>query len=71
MSTREQILSDLEQQRAQTAVRDPQQPELPLFAAAPPSALLDALTSLEPDRLTPREALDWLYELKRLAEGRS
>jgi DNA mismatch repair protein MutS len=45
-----------------------------LFAAAPvvpeaePHPALDALRSIEPDALSPREALDKLYELKRLAE---
>jgi len=43
-----------------------------LFAAAPepplaePHPLVDALQSIDPDRLSPREALDALYELKRL-----
>jgi DNA mismatch repair protein MutS len=44
--------------------------------AAPPAAvespalraLLDALDDLDPDALTPREALDQLYQLKRLTE---
>jgi DNA mismatch repair protein MutS len=39
-------------------------------AAAAPAvspALLDALDALDPDALTPREALERLYELKRLA----
>jgi DNA mismatch repair protein MutS len=45
-----------------------------LFAAAPvvpeaePHPALDALRSLDPDTLSPREALDKLYELKRIAE---
>jgi DNA mismatch repair protein MutS len=45
-----------------------------LFAAAPepseaePHPALDALRSLDPDSLSPREALDKLYELKRIAE---
>ena len=51
--------------------------DLPLFAAtfaaAPeptPDALAAALGALDPDALTPREALDALYALKRLvAEG--
>ena len=56
-------------------------PQLDLFAlpcvepdgqdfAAPPaasSALLDALAAIDPDALTPREALDQLYQLKRVA----
>jgi DNA mismatch repair protein MutS len=40
----------------------------PVAAQAPVSpALLDALDALDPDALTPREALERLYELKRLA----
>jgi DNA mismatch repair protein MutS len=47
--------------------------DLPLFAAAAepehrPDPLTAALEEIEPDRLTPREALDKLYELKRLAQ---
>jgi DNA mismatch repair protein MutS len=29
--------------------------------------LYDALDSLEPDSLSPREALDWLYKLKAIS----
>jgi DNA mismatch repair protein MutS len=48
--------------------------DLPLFAAAAgsgshaPDPLADALTALDPDALTPREALETLYRLKRLAD---
>jgi DNA mismatch repair protein MutS len=46
--------------------------DLPLFAAAAepehgPDPLAAALEAIDPDRLTPREALEKLYELKRLA----
>ncbi len=49
--------------------------DLPLFAALAdppnpptvPDALRDALAAVDPDRLTPREALDALYALKALA----
>ena len=46
---------------------------LPLFAdhgVAPrkTDALADAVAALEPDRLSPREALDWLYRLQALAD---
>jgi len=46
--------------------------DLPLFAAAPepergPDPVAAALDAVEPDSLTPREALDELYRLKRLA----
>ena len=45
---------------------------LPLFEArapAPPQsdALREALGSVDPDRLSPREALDWLYRLQEIA----
>jgi DNA mismatch repair protein MutS len=48
--------------------------DLPLFAAAAepeqgPDPLAAALAEIEPDGLTPREALDHLYRLKRLASG--
>ncbi len=49
-------------------------PQADLFAAAPepveaePHPALDALRALEPDNLSPREALEKLYELKRLAK---
>ncbi len=49
--------------------------DLPLFAAAipdepAPDPLADAVAAIDPDKLTPREALDALYELKRVAEAR-
>ena len=48
--------------------------DLPLFAAATepergPDPLAAAVGALEPDRLSPREALDKLYELKRIAQS--
>ncbi len=50
--------------------------DLPLFAAAAPAAAepdpVDAaLDALDPDALTPREALDALYALKRLVSERA
>jgi DNA mismatch repair protein MutS len=49
--------------------------DLPLFAAtaepeAVPDALAAALGAIDPDRLSPREALEELYRLKRLAAER-
>jgi DNA mismatch repair protein MutS len=48
--------------------------DLPLFAAAVvpepgPEPLTIALDAIEPDHLTPREALEALYELKRVAQS--
>ncbi|MFL6764424.1 MAG: hypothetical protein ACJ8FO_04430, partial [Sphingomicrobium sp.] len=48
--------------------------DLPLFAAAPETQpgsnpLVAALEAIDPDRLSPREALDKLYELKRVAQS--
>ena len=49
--------------------------DLPLFAAAEPELssdpLADALAAIEPDGLTPREALDALYALKRLQDDQA
>ena len=51
--------------------------DLPLFSATPApapapkakSAAEDRLRDVLPDELTPKQALDLLYELKRLADG--
>lgn len=40
--------------------------QLTLLADDEPSPALEALESLEPDTLTPRQALDWLYKLKQM-----
>ena len=48
--------------------------DLPLFASAakapepPRDPITDALGQIDPDTLTPREAMDALYALKRLAD---
>ncbi len=39
-------------------------PQMSLFEA-PPSPALKLLDALDPDAMTPRDALDWLYRLKR------
>ena len=50
--------------------------DLPLFAAAAPAPrrrsipLAEALAAIDPDALTPREALEALYALKRVADAR-
>ena len=47
--------------------------DLPLFAVRPAgpktSPVEDALDRLDPDRLSPREALEQLYRLRRIARG--
>jgi DNA mismatch repair protein MutS len=50
--------------------------DLPLFAAAveaeaAPDELAQALDAIDPDRMSPREALEALYALKRLSDERS
>jgi DNA mismatch repair protein MutS len=53
------------------------QAQVDLFAAAPAAALPPAsavdtaLAAIEPDSLTPREALDALYRLKQLHKEQS
>jgi DNA mismatch repair protein MutS len=50
---------------ASTLARQEASPQLPLFAAPAPPALA-ALDALDPDALSPREALEALYRLKAL-----
>jgi DNA mismatch repair protein MutS len=40
--------------------------QIPLFEATPPHPLLEAMELLEPDEMSPREALQALYRLKGL-----
>ncbi|MDG5752242.1 DNA mismatch repair protein MutS [Qipengyuania sp. XHP0211] len=66
------VLAKLEKGRAETGGLAAGLGELPLFAASlqaenePDDALRDALEVLDIDTLSPREALDKLYELKAL-----
>jgi len=67
------VLSKLEEGRAATGGIAAGLDDLPLFAAAvQEDAALDAvhaaLAEVEPDSLAPREALELVYRLKRLAE---
>jgi len=69
-----QVLAKLEKGRAETGGIAAGLGDLPLFAAAAEAVeerrdgLRERLAGLDADALTPREALDLLYELKRLAE---
>src|SRR4051794_29901293 len=68
------VLSKLEAGRDATGGIAAGLDDLPLFAAADaePAAdpVADALSEIEPDRLSPREALEALYRLKALANER-
>jgi DNA mismatch repair protein MutS len=71
----QEVLTKLEKHRDQGTKPD-LLADLPLFnvtARATPEPtrdeLRDKLSSLQPDNLSPRDALDVLYELKRLASG--
>ncbi len=69
-----QVLAKLEAGREKTGGLAAGLDDLPLFAAAAPvappqDALRERLGAINPDALTPREALDMMYELKRLIEG--
>ena len=59
-------LADLE--RRQQDVAAPASPQMPLFQATQDHPLLSALDELDPDSLSPREALAQLYALKELAQ---
>ncbi|MBN2289350.1 MAG: DNA mismatch repair protein MutS [Candidatus Glassbacteria bacterium] len=43
--------------------------QLPLFSVAPPNPALERLKEVEPDKLSPIEALELIYELKKKASG--
>src|SRR4051794_34099073 len=68
------VLSKLEAGRDATGGIAAGLDDLPLFAAAeaepPADPVADALGEIEPDRLSPREALEALYRLKALASER-
>src|SRR6056300_2497 len=60
-------LKELEQQASERNKHD----QLSLFtaeASKSPSAVLEHLDQINPDELSPREALEYLYELKRLRD---
>jgi len=60
-------LATLESGHAGASARDAAPtPQLGLFDAPRPSAAEDALRELDPDAMSPREALDALYRLKKL-----
>ena len=44
------------------------EPEAAALVPAPASPVIDALEAIDPDSLSPREALEALYQLKRLAD---
>ena len=66
-----EVLARLEAGKARTGGLAADLSDLPLFAAAPPpppsDGLRERLAAISPDALSPREALDLLYELKGLA----
>jgi DNA mismatch repair protein MutS len=67
-------LTELERERDALRQHSSPQTELPLFVTPPQtepaeSAILGALRGIDPDALSPREALDMLYRLKRLGGG--
>ena len=72
-------LNELERERDALRTSTSPQGELPLFSPAPPSAppqsashqsaALEALRALDPNALSPREALDLLFRLQQLDRG--
>ncbi len=60
-----QTLRDLEQRSGQLIERETTHPQLPLRLGEP-SPAEQLLAAVDPDQLSPREALDLLFEMKRL-----
>jgi DNA mismatch repair protein MutS len=62
-------LTELERERdALRSHLSPQQPQLSLFAPAP-SPVLDKLCALDPEEMSPREALDLVFKLRDAARA--
>ena len=59
-------LRELEQAAARQS--EQQQDQLPLFHTPEAHPLLESMRSIEPDEMTPREALDALYKLKGMLQ---
>jgi DNA mismatch repair protein MutS len=64
----EHLESQREGRRAADGAASAAQAELPLFPAPRPDALRETLQAIDPDELTPKEALAALYSLRRLLE---
>jgi DNA mismatch repair protein MutS len=68
-------LTELERERDALRSHSSPQGELPLFATAPvpaqESAVLKALRAVDPNTLSPRDALDLLFQLKSLDRDQS
>ena len=66
------MLADLEASTRRAATLD----SLPLFSyeprePPPPDELREALAALDPDAMSPREALEAIYRLRRLIEEKA
>jgi len=73
VSRAEEVLKTLEGQQAAKTAKS-LGAELPLFSVAPkeapkPSALEEAMSAVDPDSMSPKEALDCLYALKQKLKG--
>jgi len=62
------ILQELEASRVHAQAQTAGQSQIELFVRHDEHPLLDALHGIEPDNLTPRQALELLYKLKELAQ---
>jgi DNA mismatch repair protein MutS len=64
-------LTELERERDAMRSFNSPQTELPLFEPPPVSAALAALRVIDPETLSPREALDFVFRLKQLDQDAS
>jgi DNA mismatch repair protein MutS len=62
-------LTELERERDALHAHVSPQPQLSLFAPPASSAVLDKLRDLDTDELSPRQALDLLFELRDAARS--
>lgn len=62
-------LLELERQSVNQNQSTKEDGQLDMFAIAPPNPVMERLEELEPDNLSPRQALDILYELQTLKDS--
>jgi DNA mismatch repair protein MutS len=65
----EQLETERDRQRAAGQETAGAQAELPLFPATKPDPVREALAAIDPDALSPREALERLYALRRALDS--
>ena len=68
LATARRKLAELERQASRPPHREPAAPQLALFPDPAEHPVIEAVSRIDPDALTPRQALDLLYRLRELVD---